>query len=61
MDTLSPEEAKYAGLSQEDVEPKTAPKGTPGDSSDAIADDLANDLADTSNDVKESGQTGIGS
>ncbi|HEX8552030.1 MAG TPA: hypothetical protein VF681_10810 [Abditibacteriaceae bacterium] len=61
MDTLSPEESKHAGLSQEDVEPKTAPKGTSSDSSDAIADDLANDIADTSNDVKESGETGISS
>jgi hypothetical protein len=59
MDTLTPEQAKHAGLSQEDVEPRTPPKGNAGDSADAIADDLANDLADTANDVKESGESGM--
>lgn len=59
MDTLNPDEAKKAGLSQEDEEPKTAPRGDAADSVDAAIDDLVNDKADTSQDVKESGQSGF--
>lgn len=59
MDTLTPEQAKHAGLSQEDDQPHTPPKGASGDSADAVVDDFANDKADTANDVKESGETGI--
>jgi len=59
MDTLNPEQAKHAGLSQEDEEPKTPPRGVKGDSPDDIVDDLANDKADTANDVKESGEMGL--
>lgn len=59
MDTLNPEQAKHAGLSQEDEEPHTPPRGEKGDSVDAVIDDLANDKADTANDVKESGETGF--
>lgn len=58
MDTLSPQGAKNAGLSQEDVEPKTPPRGNAGDDAEAAVDDLVNDIADTSNDVKESGESG---
>ena len=58
MDTLSPQGAKNAGLSQEDVEPTTPPKGHKNDNPDAAADDFINDIADTSNDVKESGASG---
>jgi hypothetical protein len=59
MDTLNPEEAKTAGLSQEDEEPKTAPRGDASDSVDEAIDDMVNDKADTSQDVKESGETGL--
>ena len=61
MDTLTPEQAKHAGLSQEDEHPHMPAKGARGDSPDAIVDDFVNDRADIANDVKESGESGMGS
>ena len=60
MDTLNPEQAKHAGLSQEDEQPHQAPKGNPSDASDAIIDDFVNDKADTASEVKGSGESGMG-
>lgn len=59
METLHPEQAKHAGLSQEDEEPKTPPKGDKGDLPDEIIDDLVNDKADGANDDNESGEMGL--